>query len=236
MKARWSGWGRSTVPRPSMLVTRAFPTAETGVTHERTGLPSISTVQAPHCARPQPNLGPFSSRSFRRMYRSGVLASTATVLVLPLIRRSKLAMIAPPLLASALPDVARRRSPLSGRGHPAVDGKGGAGDERRLVGEEEERGAGDLLGPAGPAEGHRAVGALAHQLLPVQPRGGLLIGARHENTQHRRVDRPGPDGVHPDLLGREPQRQALDEADHAELAHRVDRAKPGAHESRSRGG
>ena len=80
------------------------------------------------------------------------------------------------------------------------------------------------------------MGTLAHQLLRVQPGGGLLIGTRHENAQHRRVDRPGTDGVHPDLLGREPQRQALDEADHAELAHRVDRAKPGAHESRSRGG
>ena len=35
------------------------------VTQERTALPSISTVQAPHCASPQPNLAPLSSRSLR---------------------------------------------------------------------------------------------------------------------------------------------------------------------------
>ena len=32
---------------------------------ERTALPSISTVQAPHCANPQPNFAAFSARSLR---------------------------------------------------------------------------------------------------------------------------------------------------------------------------
>ena len=36
-----------------------------GVMQERTALPSISTVQAPHCASPQPNFAPLSSRSLR---------------------------------------------------------------------------------------------------------------------------------------------------------------------------
>ena len=30
------------------------------------------TVQAPHCASPQPNFGPFNSSSLRRTYSSGV--------------------------------------------------------------------------------------------------------------------------------------------------------------------
>ena len=40
--------------------------ADTGVTHERMGLPPTRTVHAPHCPSPQPNFGPFSLRSFRR--------------------------------------------------------------------------------------------------------------------------------------------------------------------------
>ena len=57
-----------------MVLMRPF-TADTGVTQERTGLPSISTVQAPQSACPQPNLGPFSSRSFLRMYSRGASGS-----------------------------------------------------------------------------------------------------------------------------------------------------------------
>ena len=41
-----------------MVVTCLPATAETGVTHERIGLPSRCTVQAPHSAMPQPNLVP----------------------------------------------------------------------------------------------------------------------------------------------------------------------------------
>ena len=42
------------------------PTDDTGVMQERIAWPSMCTVQAPHCASPQPNLGlfkPMSSRS-----------------------------------------------------------------------------------------------------------------------------------------------------------------------------
>src|SRR5213593_664280 len=93
MNARCSGWRRSSVPSPSIVVMRPFATLATGVTHDRTGLPSTSTVQAPHCASPQPNFGPFSSRSFLRIYRSGVSGSTDTVLVSPFTLRVKFAML-----------------------------------------------------------------------------------------------------------------------------------------------
>ena len=39
--------------------------ADTGVTQERTGWPSRCTVQAPHCASPQPKCGLFRPRSLR---------------------------------------------------------------------------------------------------------------------------------------------------------------------------
>src|SRR5712691_10376932 len=94
MNARWSGWRRSDVPSPSIVVTWPLAVADTGVTHERTGLPSTSTVQVPHWARPQPNLGPFSSRSLRRTYRSGVSGATEeTRRVAPFTRNVKSAMV-----------------------------------------------------------------------------------------------------------------------------------------------
>src|SRR5438128_6190019 len=96
-----------------MVVTRAFAAAETGVTHDRTGLPSISTVQAPHWASPQPNFGPFSSRSFLSTYRSGASGSTDTVVVLPFTRRLKLAMI-----ASSVGLRAYHSGPSNGPGSP----------------------------------------------------------------------------------------------------------------------
>src|SRR5437899_400880 len=42
------------------------PAAASGITQERTALPSRCTVHAPHWARPQPKLGPWSPRSLRR--------------------------------------------------------------------------------------------------------------------------------------------------------------------------
>ena len=78
------------------MVSTAPFTVEIGVTQERTAFPSTSTVQAPHCASPQPNLGPFNSRSLRRTYSRGVSASTDTSRAVPFTRRVKLAM-APPL-------------------------------------------------------------------------------------------------------------------------------------------
>ena len=34
--------------------------------HDRAAFPSMITVHAPHCERPQPNLGPFSPKSSRK--------------------------------------------------------------------------------------------------------------------------------------------------------------------------
>src|SRR6185503_9345108 len=63
---------------PSMVVTWAVPTADTGSVHERSGLPSSITVQAPHCATPQPYLVPVNPIASRRTQRSGVSPSTST--------------------------------------------------------------------------------------------------------------------------------------------------------------
>src|SRR5258708_5930724 len=79
MNARCSGSGAPSLARPSSVEMCASPTEATGMTHDRTGLPSIRTVHAPHWPRPQPNLGPFSARSFLSAYSSGVWPSQSTV-------------------------------------------------------------------------------------------------------------------------------------------------------------
>src|SRR5665811_54035 len=53
--------GAFSSPNPSSVVISRSTTAETGVRQDRMALPSASTVQAPHWARPQPNFGPFRS-------------------------------------------------------------------------------------------------------------------------------------------------------------------------------
>src|SRR5258706_15669365 len=78
MKAACTGCGLSVVPSPSMVVIFLPIAALTGVMQERPALPSICTVQAPHWARPQPNLGPLNLRSLRRAYKSGVLGARVT--------------------------------------------------------------------------------------------------------------------------------------------------------------
>src|SRR5260221_7536721 len=94
MKARCSGWSLSIVPSPSSVVIAPFAAADTGTEHERADLPSISTVHAPHWASPQPNFGPFSSRSLRRTYRSGVSGATEdTFRVVPFTRNVKSAIV-----------------------------------------------------------------------------------------------------------------------------------------------
>src|SRR5712691_8322061 len=94
MKARCSGWSLSIVPSPSSVVMAPFAATDTGTEQERADLPSISTVQAQHWASPQPNFGPFSSRSLRRTYRSGVSGATDdTRRVAPFTRNVKSAMI-----------------------------------------------------------------------------------------------------------------------------------------------
>src|SRR5260221_9158385 len=49
-----------------------------GMTHERTGWPSTSTVQAPHCAIPHPYFVPARLRTSRSTQRSGISGSTST--------------------------------------------------------------------------------------------------------------------------------------------------------------
>src|SRR5437899_11279050 len=94
MKARCKGCSFSIVPSPSSVVIAPFAAAETVTEDERADLPSISTVHAPHWASPQPNFGPFSSRSLRRTYRSGVSGAIEdTFRVAPFTRNVKSAMI-----------------------------------------------------------------------------------------------------------------------------------------------
>src|SRR3979409_1357548 len=69
---------------PSMVVIFLPAAAETGVEHERTGLPLMCTVQAPHCAMPQPNLVPVSPSSSRITHSSGVSAGCSELTSLPL--------------------------------------------------------------------------------------------------------------------------------------------------------
>src|SRR5215472_14260911 len=63
---------------PSSVVTALPSTAETGVTQERVSTPFTSTEQEPHCANPQPNRGPWSSKSFERTYSKGVSGAAST--------------------------------------------------------------------------------------------------------------------------------------------------------------
>src|SRR5712692_8871171 len=68
------------------MVVICLPTAAlTGMMHERTARPSTCTVHEPHCATPHPYLVPVSPTCSRIAHNSGVLGSTFTSLVLPLI-------------------------------------------------------------------------------------------------------------------------------------------------------
>src|SRR5712691_7052771 len=69
---------------PSIVVTFLPATAETGVTHARTGLPSTCTVHAPHWAMPHPYLVPVRFRFSRTTQRRGTSGSTSTCWALPL--------------------------------------------------------------------------------------------------------------------------------------------------------
>ena len=59
--------------------TEERPTAEPGTEHERTGVPFKCTVQAPHCATPQPNLGPLMLSSSRKAHNNGISGSVSRV-------------------------------------------------------------------------------------------------------------------------------------------------------------
>src|SRR5437870_12340789 len=72
-----------------MVVILPSPTALTGTEHERIGTPLTCTVQAPHCAMPQPYLVPVRPTFSRNTHSSGVLGSTSTVWDCPLtVRRA----------------------------------------------------------------------------------------------------------------------------------------------------
>src|SRR5579864_9359376 len=67
------------------MVVICLPAASaTGTEQERVATPSICTVQAPHCAMPQPYLVPVMPMVSRITHRSGVSASTSTVWAWPL--------------------------------------------------------------------------------------------------------------------------------------------------------
>src|SRR5262249_48869714 len=88
---------------PSIVVI-AWPTAApAGITHDRRGMPSRCTVQAPHKATPQPNFVPFMPIRSRRTQRSGISGSASTLCDLPLIFSVSIAV--PPLAESDLADV-----------------------------------------------------------------------------------------------------------------------------------
>src|SRR5690606_37314106 len=79
-----SGCGFSSSPRPSIVVTSLPATAESGVTQARPGLPSMSTVQAPHSVMPQPYFVPFIFRSSRSTQSRVASSLTGTVCSCPL--------------------------------------------------------------------------------------------------------------------------------------------------------
>ena len=67
-----------------MVVIVAPAIAATEVTQERWARPLILTVQAPHCAIPQPNLVPVKPSCSRITDSTGVLGSTSSDWVSPL--------------------------------------------------------------------------------------------------------------------------------------------------------
>jgi hypothetical protein len=68
-----------------MVVTFLPATLDTVIWQERTALPSMWTVQAPHRPEPQPNLVPVSFKCSRTTQSKGVSGSASTLAVFPLI-------------------------------------------------------------------------------------------------------------------------------------------------------
>src|ERR1700730_3355302 len=67
-----------------MVVICLPATAATGIEQERVGTPSIWTVQAPHCAMPQPYLVPVMPMVSRNTHSKGVESSTSALWDWPL--------------------------------------------------------------------------------------------------------------------------------------------------------
>src|SRR5438270_9050617 len=67
------------------MVVICLPSASpTGSEHERTASPFTCTVQAPHCAMPQPYFVPVSPTCSRMTHSNGVVGSTSTLCDFPL--------------------------------------------------------------------------------------------------------------------------------------------------------
>src|ERR1043165_399669 len=73
--ARCSGCKPLVPDSPSTVVTVLPATVAASREQEYSGLPSISTMQAPHCSVPQPNLLPRSASSSRSTLSNGVVPS-----------------------------------------------------------------------------------------------------------------------------------------------------------------
>ena len=77
-------------PGPSargMMTIRFCGLNRLALVQERTALPFMCTVQAPHCAMPQPNFVPTKFKWSRSTHNSGVSASVSTDNILPLTER-----------------------------------------------------------------------------------------------------------------------------------------------------
>src|SRR6185503_998356 len=97
---------------PSSVVIALPDTAATGVTQLRISLPSSSTEQAPHCARPQPNRGPCRCSSLCRTYSSGVSRLAVTLCTRPFTLILSLLAILPPYVEWGF--VASHRGEITG--------------------------------------------------------------------------------------------------------------------------
>src|SRR5438132_11252943 len=106
---------------PSIVVTFLPATAETGVTHARTGLPSTCTVHAPHWEMPHPYLVPVRLRFSRTTQRRGTSGSTSTCWALPLTVTE---------IISRLPFVKRLWHSSATAAAPAARSLGGMGGAR----------------------------------------------------------------------------------------------------------
>src|SRR5436190_24054419 len=95
-----------------------------GSTQVRVATPSRCTVQAPHCAMPQPNLVPVSPSVSRSTQRSGVSGATSTVSRLPLTVKEIGDMTSFPLLRGLVNNVHRRPAGGKGGGGGVLRGNG----------------------------------------------------------------------------------------------------------------
>src|SRR5580704_4191608 len=90
------GCGRSGVPSPSIVRIFLPATVDSALPQDFSGRPSTSTMQQPHCSRPQPNLVPTRPRWLRSTSNSGVSPSAPRLTALPFTVRSIAGIPRPP--------------------------------------------------------------------------------------------------------------------------------------------